>query len=311
MANMSELSGDLLDHVADGVYYVDLSRRILRWNKAAERITGFTSGEVTGRCCSENILTHIDDQGKCLCRGECPLAHTMADGKEREAVVHLHHKDGRRIAVKVGVQPVRDEQGKIVGAVETFRECADVIAMQSTIEWLKQWGRVDLHTGLPNRKIAESQLEQRVQELRRFGWPFAVLLAEVDFISQLREKLGAEAADVALRMAGSSVLNSLRSLDMVARWDDATFIAIIANATITELAEIAERVRMMVDNSYRQTDEGEVHVTVSVGAAAADRRDSAESVVQKAQRSLYESRASGRNRVRVFGVPGTEQAHPR
>jgi PAS domain S-box-containing protein len=157
---------DILDHVADGVYHIDKGRRITSWNKAAERITGFTAEEVRGKCCSECILTHVDDKGVSLCKAGCPLSYTLIDGEHRETIVNLHHKEGYRIPVHITVNPVRDDSGQVVGAVETFRECSDVMALRSSIDRLKQWGCVDVVSGLPNRRIADWQLNQRVQEMQ-------------------------------------------------------------------------------------------------------------------------------------------------
>jgi len=50
---------DLLENLYDGVYFTDHDRKITFWNKAAERITGFTAGEVIGQHCSDNILIHV------------------------------------------------------------------------------------------------------------------------------------------------------------------------------------------------------------------------------------------------------------
>ena len=69
--------------------------------------------------------------------------------------------------------------------METFRECSDVIAMRNTIERLKQWGCVDTATGLVSHRIVEDLLEQRVQEMQRFGWPFGVMMIEVDLLQEV------------------------------------------------------------------------------------------------------------------------------
>jgi len=48
---------ELLDHMSDGVYFVDNDRRILYWNQGAFRLTGYTSDEILGRCCQEDVLS--------------------------------------------------------------------------------------------------------------------------------------------------------------------------------------------------------------------------------------------------------------
>ena len=66
----------ILDNLYDGVYFVDLDRKITYWNKGAERITGYTAGEVVGNRCFDNILMHVDSRGTLLCKDLCPLAAT-------------------------------------------------------------------------------------------------------------------------------------------------------------------------------------------------------------------------------------------
>ena len=296
-------SREILDHVADGVYVVDRNRRIVLWNRGAERVSGFSEQEVRGRCCADNILTHVDNAGCQLCTGNCPLAYTLKDGKVHEAVVNLHHKDGYRVPVEVSVRPLCDESGAVIGAVETFRECSASLAMRAVVEHLKQWGCVDIATGLVNKRVMEMRIGERLHEMSRFGWVFAVLLIEIDFLKELRVRWGDEGTRAIVRMAAQSVQNSLRPTDTVGRWDDGVFLAVIANTTIAEIALIAERVRMMVETAYRVTPDGEMRATVSIGAAAAQEGDNEQSLVHKAERSAYMSRAKGRNRVSVFGFP--------
>ena len=297
--NQSKSFSAVLDHVSDGVYMVDTQRRIGYWNKAAERITGFTAAEVLDRCCSDNILTHVDAKGIGLCNSLCPLAHSLADGRERQAVVFLHHKKGHRVPVHIGVQVLRSPKGKLLGAVETFRECSDVIALRSTIEQLKQWGCLDLESGLASRKVTEMKLEQRIQEIRRLGWPFGVLLVEIDLLDNVRKTFGKQGVSTAIRIAAQSVQNSLRAMDSVGRWDDRQFLAVVTNTTAAELEPVAERVRTIVESAYAQLPAGSLQVTISIGAATANERSTQRSLLRQANANLYASRTSGRNRVTV------------
>ena len=82
---MHDISPDfyatLLDNLYDGVYFVNPNREITFWNKAAERITGFTKAEVMGKRCADNLLCHVDQRGNSLCKGACPLSYTLGDGQ--------------------------------------------------------------------------------------------------------------------------------------------------------------------------------------------------------------------------------------
>ena len=60
----------LLNSLADGAYITDVDRKILFWNHAAERITGWPAQEVVGRTCHDNLLVHEDKDGHPLCGKE-------------------------------------------------------------------------------------------------------------------------------------------------------------------------------------------------------------------------------------------------
>lgn len=90
----------IVDNLYDGLYFVDHDRVITYWNKAAEQISGFSASEVIGRSCADNILTHVDADGLCLCEAGCAMAQTILDQKLREAEVYMHYKDSRYIAIE-------------------------------------------------------------------------------------------------------------------------------------------------------------------------------------------------------------------
>ena len=79
-----ELYLNIINNLRDGIYFVDTERRILFWNKAAERITGYTADEIVGKHCPQTLLSHIDENGRPLCVVGCPLFTSLADGKQRQ-----------------------------------------------------------------------------------------------------------------------------------------------------------------------------------------------------------------------------------
>lgn len=293
----------VLDHISDGAYVLDPQRKILHWNRSAERLTGYSAGEVVGLSCKDNLLVHIDEKGECLCTGRCPVEATLEDGQSRQAEVFLHHKDGYRVPVRVDVSAVRDESGKIIAAVETFQENSVLIAMRSSIEKLKTWSVVDLETGLSSRRSTEMRLQTCIEEVKRYERPFGILLAEIDFHSTLQRELSPDMLIRVRRMVGRSILHSLRSMDTVGRWSDSEFLAIVTNADADDLQTACDRARAVVDASFIQTDDGPAHATVSIGATAATDSDSIDTMRRRAEACLLASRSAGRNRVTVHGAP--------
>jgi len=117
--------GDILDFMNAGVYITDTDRRIVFWNKMAEKITGYRAEDVVGRRCRDNILMHVNQHGQRLCTTDlCPLHHSMVHDKPSDAPVIVYAKtnSGDRIPLSTSVAPVRDDSGQVIGGVEVFRD---------------------------------------------------------------------------------------------------------------------------------------------------------------------------------------------
>lgn len=112
----------IMDSLYDGVYVVNPQRQILFWNHGAEQITGYTAAEVMGKSCKDDILNHIDENGVLLCRSACPILKAIQSGQNTGAKVYPKTASGRRIPVETMVSLVRNEEGKVVAAIEIFRD---------------------------------------------------------------------------------------------------------------------------------------------------------------------------------------------
>jgi diguanylate cyclase (GGDEF)-like protein/PAS domain S-box-containing protein len=292
---------DVLDNLHDAVYFVDRERRITYWNRAAERITGYTAEEVMGRCCADNILMHVSEQGARLCLGMCPLAHSMQDGQLREETLYLHHKDGHRVPVAVRVAPIRDPHGTITGAAELFNDASQQLASLKRIEELEELALVCPLTKVGNRRHAETVLEARLDEFERYGWPCGVMLLDIDHFKQVNDQYGHDVGDAVLRMVARTVAGSLRSFDFVGRWGGEEFVVTAPNVTTATLKTLAQRTRALVETSQLSSGSSLLRVTVSIGGTLMAKDDTVASVVKRADTCLYRSKETGRNRVTIGG----------
>ena len=290
----------LLDEFHDGVYFVDRERRIVYWNKGAERITGFTAGEVEGKKCSDNILLHVDGEGNSLCNGHCPLQFTIADGVSRHAEVYLHHKKGFRVPVSVRVSPIRDAGGMVIGAVEVFTDETPQVVLLERLTQFERLAYIDPLTEVANRRYTEIVLASRHEEMKRYGWLFGILFVDIDHFKLVNDRYGHARGDDVLRMVAKTLVHSVRSFDVVGRWGGEEFIAVITNVDLGETRTFAERIRTLVEHSSLPGDPP-VCVTVSVGATIAKESDSVEALVARADGLMYRSKQDGRNRVTVDG----------
>jgi diguanylate cyclase (GGDEF)-like protein/PAS domain S-box-containing protein len=286
----------LLDNLYDGVYFVDRERRITFWNKAAEKITGFTKSEVLGTRCADNLLRHVDDRGSSLCEGACPLSYTLRDGLRRSASVFLHHKNGYRLPVAIGVAPITDNGQKIIGAVEIFRDDSATIAVLEHLKELEDLAYLDGLTRIANRTYLETFIAAKFNEFHRLGWSFGVIFADVDQFKQVNDIFGHQAGDLVLQMVAQTLLKNCRSFDLVGRWGGEEFLCVISNLEYADqIMIIAERLRALVESSWVSLADCSFHVTISLGVTLARPQDNLETLMQRADRLLYRSKAAGRN----------------
>ncbi len=298
--DLKEMYTAILDGLHEGVYFVDLEHRITYWNSGAERISGFTSAQVLGRACREGLLCKIDERGNLLCDGGCPLAAAIQDGRSHSAHVFLRHALGHRVPVRAASSPVRDDEGRIVGAVESFFEDAEWLESEERSALLERYAFVDALTELPNRRYLEQRLSLRLDELTRYGWPCGVLLVDVDRFKDVNDMYGHDVGDALLQMVARSLQGGMRGSDLVGRWGGEEFLAVVANAPMEILVVVAERMRALVAASGLR-EPADIAVTISVGVAAARPGDTLVEVTKRADENLYRAKELGRNMVWAGG----------
>ncbi len=102
-------------------YAVDIGRRIVAWDAAAEAITGRKAAEMVGLPCWLSGMDHRDLAGNRLCFESCPLVRSMQLGTPLDNLVSLRDADGERRWIHLHTEPVLSPEGKVLGAVESFR----------------------------------------------------------------------------------------------------------------------------------------------------------------------------------------------
>jgi diguanylate cyclase (GGDEF)-like protein/PAS domain S-box-containing protein len=291
---------DIIDNLYDGVYFVDRDRIITYWNKGAERITGYSAEHAVGRSCQDNLLNHVTPNGFPICGDRCPLSAVMNDGKAHEVDVYLHHADGHRIPVSVRATALRDDQGNIVGAIETFTNSAGVVNSRQEMKKLRHMVMTDPLTGVGNRRLIEGRLNAVVAEYKSNANVAGLLFLDVDHFKRFNDTYGHNTGDKVLKMVAKTLHHSLRTTDMIGRWGGEEFVAILYDvADLEGLRIVADKVRSLVEYSRIDEEDQSFSVTVSVGATLLLPEDTPESFIARADQLMYASKQAGRNRVTV------------
>lgn len=297
--NTEHMHRMVLDHVSDGVYFVDQTLKITYWNKAAEKLTGYRADEVIGTHCPDNLLRHVDENGTMLCVVGCPLSATLRDGKEREVSVFLHHKEGYRLPVQVRAMPVRDDAGRVIGAVETFSDNRRELALLDRLAIFERQALIDPLTNLANRRAAEEELEARLSEYRRTKRDFGLLFLDIDHFKAVNDTHGHTVGDKLLRVVGSTIRHGSRAYDLPSRWGGEEFVIVAPNIDAEALLALAERHRVLVASSSINVGDGRLGATVSIGGSVVRADDQRHDLIQRADHFMYQSKDAGRNRVMI------------
>jgi diguanylate cyclase (GGDEF)-like protein/PAS domain S-box-containing protein len=301
----------IVDNLSDGVYYVDRERRISYWNRGAERLSGYAADQAVGKHCYDNLLVHIDAEGRNLCKTACPLMQTIADGKERSHLVWLKHALGHRVPVEVRTGPIRSpETNEIVGGVEIFSDASGLVEARDAVEAARQDALTDPMTGLPSRRLLDAVLPARQDDLDRHRQPFGFLLVEIDDFAEFARSFTDMAADQALRVVGATIKGSLRTGDLAVRWGDASFAVVAAQVDADGIYFLAERLLRLVRATIVPVPMGIAQVRVSIGGALGHPLESGDVLTARTEAALAAAQTSGKDRF-LLNEPLAARAEPR
>jgi len=135
----------ILDSVTEGVFTVNENMEITYFNKAAERISGMPRKKAIGQYCFDVLRSNI-------CETECPIRFSLESGEE---IIDKHRNilrvDGKKISVAISASVLRDDNGKMIGGVETLRDLSKIEALEKEIH--KQYTFEDIIS--KNNKILQ------------------------------------------------------------------------------------------------------------------------------------------------------------
>jgi PAS domain S-box-containing protein len=110
----------ILDSIADGVFTVDPDWKITSFNRAAEEITGIRKEDAIGRHCWEVFRASI-------CEQRCSLRQTMETGRPIvNQSIFIINSEGERTPISISTALLKDKNGRVIGAAETFRDLSVV-----------------------------------------------------------------------------------------------------------------------------------------------------------------------------------------
>jgi diguanylate cyclase (GGDEF)-like protein/PAS domain S-box-containing protein len=290
-------TNEFMSNLYEGVYIVDKNRKIVFWNSGSEHITGFKADEVVNKHCYQNILKHVDKSGKRLCLDGCPLHDTLHTGMTNENEVFLEHKFGYRVPVSVKTFPLYDDKNDIIAAVEVFTDMKYKENQHKENLKLRKMIQKDDLTKIYNRRYLDFHLNQALEEAREFNQSFGILFIDIDHFKGVNDTYGHNVGDGVLKVIAHTLRSNLRPNDLVGRWGGEEFIAIINSDDIKTIEMVAERLRQLSSHSVYKYKGEDIQVTVSIGGTLLKMNEPIKSLIERADKNMYEAKSRGRNKV--------------
>lgn len=171
-------------------------------------------------------------------------------------------------------------------------------------------------TKVYNRRYLERRLDEEVARSRRYSLDLSVLMLDLDHFKRVNDSYGHQAGDITLSTISSLLKADLRDLDIVARYGGEEFLVICTNTAIDGAAQVAERLRRLIELYQIQVPDSAggsqiIRISASIGVASFSASlDSREKLVQAADKALYRAKSEGRNRVIVSVAEVQESVQP-
>lgn len=154
-------------------------------------------------------------------------------------------------------------------------------------------------TGVGNRISLDSSLQREVDQANRYHQPLSILILDLDHFKAINDRHGHVAGDYVLKMVANTLKAGSRCADMTFRFGGEEFVVLLSQTDSAGAKITAERIRRSIENLGLHYGNQQIPVSISVGVATLGHNESKDSLIQRADKALYQAKQNGRNQVVV------------
>ncbi len=190
-------------------------------------------------------------------------------------------------------------------------DCLSVLGNQAAVslknavfhEEIKRKSVTDGLTGLYNHRHFKELLGGELRRFSRAGKPFSLLFIDIDLFKKINDTFGHPAGDAVLRGAAGLIREALREIDVPARYGGEEFAVLLLDTDAEGAFRMAERLRTKIMDAEFPDRGMKITITVSIGLASCPTDgETAEKLIDRADRALYRAKAGGRNQTVAYGA---------
>jgi len=161
-----------------------------------------------------------------------------------------------------------------------------------------QAAKIDPLTGANNRAALKETIEREVELSHRHKTALSIIMFDLDHFKHINDNYGHITGDEVLRECVHVCNHALRSTDMLFRFGGEEFVVILPGENANGAIIAAERLRAVIEKHAFHNNQSTVPVTISVGTASLTLRESAQALIERADKALYSAKNAGRNLVK-------------
>jgi diguanylate cyclase (GGDEF)-like protein/PAS domain S-box-containing protein len=284
------LMGEVFAHSIEGIVITDADMRILAVNPGFARITGFCSNEVIGKKASLFMRRSRESDSP------EELELLLSQNKQWTGEVWNRRPDGTPYPVWISISSLKDDGDRVLRYIGVFHDISDA---KRDEERMRQQAFYDSLTGLPNRVLLASKIENAIDRSMRFGMKAALLFLDLDRFKEVNDSFGHDAGDALLKEIGQRLRRIARGEDTVARIGGDEFVLLVEDIENFHVpAGIALRIIAGIEKPVEICGTS-VGVGASVGIALCpeDGAD-AQTLLKNADAAMYAAKQAGKGTYR-------------
>lgn len=290
----------MMDHIDNGVIFIDSEYRVLDWNRSAARITGRSAESVQHQAWTPEIAGLCDTEGIPLSEAHCPFRALMTNGTAGKQRLAVRTPTSTLVQVSIDVVPVANEHGLRRGGAIILEDVSETAELERKIVHLRERACQDQLTKVANRGELNRQLPEFVSYHQRTRQSGSVIICDIDFFKRINDNFSHQAGDEALIIFAKLLKDSCREADFVARYGGEEFVILCSQCELTEAKSLAETIRKKLKQTPLAFLRNQ-YMTASFGVATINPEDTEESVLGRADRGLLIAKENGRDRVVSLG----------